>query len=164
MKHLSISKFENSDDESWTSFSDIGKEIDGDVLTYDSYFNAESSYLEFIVQLLDLLDMEASDFQIKTLEDNRGQYSEKSLYVGIEFPRLKLCGGDNLTNGELSSLIRLCLRDLMWLRLESKSGDYITFGHDFHMHVGVTKEINLDKFSFSISRLYIVPCDEDPHE
>ncbi|MEP0176628.1 MAG: hypothetical protein ABJH28_09230 [Paraglaciecola sp.] len=163
MKHFSISKFENRDDESWTSFSDIGKEIDNEVLTYDSYFNTESSYLNFASQLLELLDMEASDFHIKSLEDNRGQYSEKSLYAGIEFPRLKLCGGDNLTNSELFSLIRLCLRDLMWLRLESMYGDYITFGHDFHMHVGVTKEINLDKLNFSKSKLYIVPCDEDPH-
>jgi hypothetical protein len=164
MKHLSISKFENSNDKSWTSFSDIGQEVGEDFLTLETYIKTESMYVDFVFELFKLSSMKVNDFKIKNLEDNRGQFNGENYYTGIEYPKIKLCGGENTNESQLSSLIKLSLRDLLWLRLESETGAYITFGHDFYLHVGIPEGIDLDESCFSRSHLNVTLCDEDPHE
>ena len=61
-------------------------------------------------------------------------------------------------------ILRLCLREVMWLRLQSTSGCYITFGYDFYFNIGATDDVKIDKQLFESSGLFLRIEDDDPHQ
>ena len=164
MNHVLISKACESNDSSWTSFSDIGKEISGETLTRDRYLQMENQYLESIDNYLDKSGCEAKDFKIVGLEDNRGRVNEEGVFFSLENPKIKLFAGESGLKADMFLLIRLSLRDLLWARFETEDGCYITFGHDMHMYIGFPDERKVACADLSIGELCAVECEDDPHE
>ena len=163
MNHLLISKACESNASSCTSFSDIGKEMSGEILTRDRYLQMENQYLEVVDNYLDKSGCEAKDFKIVGLEDNRGTVNEEGVFFSLENPKIKLCAGESVLKAEFFLLIRLSLRDLLWTRFETEDGCYITFGQDMHMYIGFPDEMEIACADLSIGELRAVEREEDPH-
>lgn len=159
MKHISITIGKQRH---WESFSDINNVYDGKKLTFEDYYAVEKLFIRAIHNFLDHLQLTPSDFKIIGLEDSRGQNIQKEFYKSIEHPRQKLCGGDNLIDEHFDSLIQLSLRDLLWLRMESNNGAYITFGHDLTCFYGA-KDISLGDLE-DLKEITQIELDEDPFE
>jgi hypothetical protein len=166
MKHFKLSKYSNSDyentDDTWTSVSDIGHEFRNEILTRNDYLLVEDKYVEVLHLFLNR--PQCNDFKVLRYEDNRGLETNNNSYFNISDPMLKIRGGEILSVDIMLVLFRLCLREVMWLRLQSKSGCYITFGYDFYVNIGVSDEVEIDKKLFESSGLFLRSEDDDPHE
>lgn len=122
----------------WTSFSDIGKEYLGKTLTLEEYKRVEDLYIDFV-----LLSMQKTDTDylvIQELEKNGSkkdilELSSKSKCLYQKLDNNLLIGVDNI-----SMLLQLQLRDLIWAKLISESLT-VHFGYDYYMYVISTKKL-----------------------
>lgn len=164
MNHIAVSRCDVSSEKTWSSVSDIGREISGEILTVKSYLEVEDQYVELMKTYLDNLNYDDKSFKIVSLEDRRGQYELDDLSFSLSNSKMKFCGGDYIANDDIMLLVRLCLRDLLWIRLEANDSSYITFGHDMSIYIGSPNNEIISIYSPSMDGLDVKVCDEDPHE
>mgnify|MGYP000872317245 CR=1 FL=1 len=162
MNHFSVNRSNSAEVDSWSSISDVGSSFSDGVLTAEGYLEVENEYVNFVSHLLPSIDVEMSGYKIKSLEDRRGLFSLDEYCFGLDDPRVKLCGGELVSKCELLLIVRLCLRDLLWARLEKEDGSYITFGYDMNLYVGVRDEHITEIFSFKSDGLDIDVVHEEP--
>ena len=148
--------------EDWTSFSDIGKEYHGTVLTNFQYAAVEAKYIDAVTTVLRqnqvhtmIVEKLEKPFSAATLEKLLGRGH-------LPFPpsdaafvsRIK--DGARLDMAEIEKTVMLVLRDCFWRKLSSESGDVtIAFGYDLYVYLqGVT--IDADAIaSFRSEGIYI---------
>lgn len=155
MKHFCISKFKNSEhfQETFNSFNDIG-----DNISIDSYLHIEDKYLEVLFNIINKLNNK--NFYLKNLSDFRAN-REDIRFHKLSEPFIKLCGGQAVNSNELELLIRMSLRNLLWVRLETDSGDYICFGDDLHSYIGLSSSNSLDISAVLTDGIYADECEVD---
>ncbi|MBV1881336.1 MAG: hypothetical protein KUG82_06865 [Pseudomonadales bacterium] len=161
MLHISISKFSDSDDESWSSVSDIGKQVCGESLTKDEYLRVEGLYVKSVIKFAELAGF---GFRIRELEDRRGLIDDESPYFDLIDCKVKLCGGDEVSIEQMETLVRLCMREILWMRFENSQGCYISFGYDFYMHFGFPESMKLDPENLAFGELTAKHLEDAPFE
>jgi hypothetical protein len=102
----------------WTSISDIGKEFEGRVLTFDEYLEVEDAYSDAFVRFASAAGVE--HVQVRGFEYGEG-----------------LRDGQLLSIDEAAQVLRLVLREEAWCRLEAVDGSFaVHAGHDYYMFIG----------------------------
>jgi hypothetical protein len=104
----------------WTSRSDIGKVIDGALLTPEEYNRFEEAYIATAVAFLQESGCKA--LTVNGLECHR------------ETPPFQ--DGDSLSVPQIAEAISGMLREEYWCRLEW-SDAFIHIGYDYYMYLGV---------------------------
>ncbi|MGJ0023233.1 MULTISPECIES: hypothetical protein [Streptococcus] len=131
MYHLRISKYNTKDrneqghylKDDWTSISDIGKIYNGVLLTPESYYEVESSYINVLREASNLLKVDS--YKLVDLDINDLNNSD------LDFD---IREGMNLTLEQCDRISRLILREKLWARLISSHLE-VNFGYDFYMYM-----------------------------
>lgn len=121
----------------WTSASDIGAVFEDGLLTWDEYMRIERAYadaaeafmLASAVSTLTVLDLELNPGRhcILNLQYFRDPFQEKAF---------QLVNGMKISVEQVKQLARLCLREIVWCRLEHPGKFFLHFGYDLYMYVG----------------------------
>ena len=128
------------DNSKWTAISDIGKSKYRNV-GYEEYEKTETAYAESIKLILG--EKNISSLKIDSLErhytfedfenyQKDGRLKNIDVDFNIEIATLK--NGTVLNLGEIQKIIRLILRETVWMEL-LESEFKITFGYDYYMYV-----------------------------
>ena len=148
--------------EDWTSFSDIGKEYHGTVLTDLQYAAVEAKYIDAVTTVL--CQNQVHTMIVGKLEKRSSPAALKEMLGRCHLPfppsdaafvsRIK--DGAHLDMAEIEKAVKLVLRDCFWCELSSETGDAtVEFGYDYYIYLqGVT--IDADTIaSFRSEGIYI---------
>lgn len=102
----------------WTSISDIGNIYGGKVFTEDAYYKVEQSYVDFVLGVCNL--QEINHLAIADLENHNN---------------LHWANKQQLNAHQSGEFIKLCLREEIWGRLVSKGFVFET-GYEYYIHIG----------------------------
>jgi len=118
----------------WTSVHDIGKAFAGRELTVEEYQRVEDAYVATVEDFY----LDAGRPPLRALGvESTGRLSRSDL---APVPSA-LSNDAEIGPAELADLIRACLRELNWCRLESTDRDFaIHFGYDFYVYVTCMSE------------------------
>src|SRR6516162_2686554 len=96
----------------WTSYSDIGKKIDGTIVTVDDYLKWENAYIQAVMLFLECLHVDS--LKITDLE-KRGVTKKDILNAGYPEEFFKLIQNNKYIKKELiPPMIQLILREYFW--------------------------------------------------
>lgn len=127
----------------WTSICDIGKRFNNSVLTFDEYIKFEDAYVYAI--LLAISETHLDSITIRSLEKKQIincydlPYDHVVDYVGSLVDKADVLIGDT---GDISLLIRLVLREIIWCKLEAGPNLFIHFGYDYYMYFGSKERLD----------------------
>jgi hypothetical protein len=128
------------DNSEWTAISDIGNPEYNNV-SYEEYEKTETSYAESINLILDeknipnlKIDSLERHFSFEDFEDYKKDGRLKNIDVDFNNEIATLKNGTILNLGEIQKMIRLILRETVWMELLN-SEFKITFGYDYYMYV-----------------------------
>lgn len=113
----------------WTSWSQVGQEVGGRVLTVQDYWKVEDAYVIAAMQMLS--ESGVDSLVVRGLENASGYEPET----------FDLCEGSVMKGNELQHALRCLLREYFWCRLEGGEGAYIHVGWDYYMYVGVPRPV-----------------------
>lgn len=132
------------DNSEWTSISDIGKSEYRNV-EYEEYEKIENAYTESIKIILDeknisrlRIDALERHFLFEDFEDFKKDGRLKNMDVDFNNEIATLKNGSTLNLEEIQKIIRLILRETIWMELHY-SEFKITFGYDYYMHVACSE-------------------------
>jgi hypothetical protein len=114
----------------WTSFSQVGEEVAGSVLTSEQYLRVENLYINAAVDMLAECCIKA--LEIRDLENHSRHRS--ALF--------ELREGTRVSGDALHEALRSMLREEFWCRLEGEDGSYIHVGWDYYMYIGIACEVS----------------------
>ena len=148
--------------EDWTSFSDIGKEYHGTVLTNLQYTAVEAKYIDAVMTVL--RQNQVHTMIVGKLEKRSSTAALKEMLDRCHLPfppsdaafvsRIK--DGARLDMTEIEKTVKLVLRDCFWCELSSESGAAkVEFGYDFYVYL---QGVNIDAdtiASFRSEGIYI---------
>ena len=119
----------------WVSYSDIGREFNGTILTAAAYSRVEQQYIDAVITIL--RTQELDKVVIKALEKYPGGELVSDLYDQLE-------DGIFIDLEHIPMLMKLVLRDYIWCELQIAGDIVIRFGYDFYMYVnGIPKEAGI---------------------
>ncbi len=128
------------DDSEWTAISDIGNPKYNNV-GYEEYEKIETTYVEAITLILyekgiESLELDSLELHNGLEDFERYKKDGRLQNITIDFEReiAPLKNGDILNVGEIKKLVRLILREIIWMQLFN-SEIKITFGYDYYMYV-----------------------------
>lgn len=143
----------------WTSYSDIGKMINGKIFSYYDYLQVEQRYVKVIMNFMRFLQL--GNLSVSSLELNEVQYQKEEekiqrflkspynindkfdyafalhpLYRNLlrDMPNA-ITEGMTLREPEIMAVSSLILRDVFWCKLVSKTNLQIHFGFDYYMYI-----------------------------
>lgn len=128
------------DNSEWTAISDIGKP-EYNSLTYEEYEKIESAYVDAIKSIIKDNNLEFLKVDSLELHDKKQdfkKYEKTGRLKNITFDFDKEVG--NLKNGlqlslsEIDKIIRLILRETVWMLLVNNNFE-VRFGYDYYMYV-----------------------------
>jgi len=125
----------------WTEISDVGKTLEGELVTQEEYFRIEKDYVNAVVEILKdsnqeylrLVGFNQDRFQ-KELIENSNEWFHDSI-----FETLNLFEDQKIKIEDIPTIIKLNLRRYLDASLEIKDEYYVQFGYDFYMYVGTPK-------------------------
>jgi hypothetical protein len=106
------------------SFQDVGEEFEGKIFALEEYERVETAYIQSAMSFL-------GEAGIKHLQIQGLENSKKSVKA------INLNEVDNLSKDELKAAFRDVLREEYWCRFENEHGEYVHFGYDYYMYIGV---------------------------
>ena len=107
---------------SWTSFSDVGKIFGAKQLTIERYLDVENSYIRFYTDLLKTLSIkELRIFEMEIYDDEGSRWLNKS----------------HVSSREFILIFQDILREHLWGKLIGKDGFEIHFGYDLYTYFGM---------------------------
>ena len=113
----------------WTSVSDIGRVIAGHLLDVAAYSSVEDAYVETAMAF-------HADAGAPVLFARDVEMSGKAPNIAGAVLSSPPSEESPVGRGELPVWIRSCLREIVWCRLESPSGNcMIHFGYDYYMYL-----------------------------
>lgn len=152
--------------ESWTSFSDVGKVVDGSKVTVEDYIRVEDAYIQAVKAFFEpvkpipvtFCDLEYMD-HIEALAEMQGKYPT---FYSPELLRLftTLSDGCRLDYNQIDPLCRLILREHIWgkMMLEDKHHRmFAHFGYDYYMYLGSNHSDKQVLSKIKKTGLYIEP-------
>jgi hypothetical protein len=92
--------------ESWTSYSDVGKEFNGITLTFEEYLRVENLYIDAVTRFA--MDAAADVFRV--------------VYIGHQQTGFGLSAGQRLLLSDLAPVVRGNLRETLDCALEGVEG------------------------------------------
>jgi hypothetical protein len=121
-----------------TEISDVGKTLEGELVTKDEYFKIEEEYINAVIEILTdsnqehlrLVGYNSERFK-ESLDDN-----SKEWYHDINFEKLNLYEDKIIRIEDIPSIVKLNLRGYLDTTLEILNKYYVQFGYDFYMYVG----------------------------
>ncbi|WNS43282.1 hypothetical protein [Paenibacillus sp. MMS20-IR301] len=131
---------------SWTSVSDIGKEINGKVLTVNEYLTVEDLYIQAIkifmmysnISTLIIEQLEKPfDINVIKEKNSRKGINDSNSNVLYDFYQL-VTEGMVVGIHEIEYISRLALRENLWAQLQSESM-FLRFDYDYYMDIGSTE-------------------------
>jgi len=135
----------------WTEISDVGRKLEGEIVTQEEYFRIEKDYINAVVEILKdsnqeylrLIGLNQDGFQEALIENSNEWYHESI------FENLNLCEDQIINIEDIPTVIKLNLRRYLDATLEIKDKYYVQFGYDFYMYVGTPKLSNklIDKLN-----------------
>jgi len=128
------------DDSEWTSISDIGKPEYNNV-TYEEYEEVESAYVAAIISIIQDNNLEFQTIDSLELYNNKQDFIDyektgilRNITVDFEKEVKSLKNGLQLNISEIDKIIRLILRETIWMLLVNKDFE-VRFGYDYYMYV-----------------------------
>jgi hypothetical protein len=122
----------------WTDISDVGKTLEGELVTQKEYFKIEQDYINAIIEILTeskqkylRLVSYDNDRYIDSIKDNVNEWFHNS-----DFENLNIYEDKKILLSEIPTIIKLNLRGYIDTSLEIKDQFYIQFGYDFYMYSG----------------------------
>lgn len=104
--------------ETWTSISDVGREINGHVLGFDEYSAVEDSYIDGFLRFADASGAKC----LRVLGLEYGEGLQEGQELGID---------------DAADVLRRILRQDAWCRLEANDGSFaVHAGNDYYMFIG----------------------------
>lgn len=120
----------------WTSSSDIGRKYNDEVLTLDTYLHVESAYVESVRALLVSASIEK--LRVSSLEVCDVAPEEIARFGDDVYDYCAaLSEGELVIGRDIEKVVRGALREMVWCKLTSGACDYVHFGYDFYLYVGV---------------------------
>lgn len=114
----------------WTSSSQIGQRVDGAVLTLNDYLHTEAAYVA--VALSFHQDCRAPIVYARDVEPQGAHASSVFADEPVKAP----VEGSKVAPSILPDVLRACLREQMWCRLEAVEPQcQIHFGYDFYVYL-----------------------------
>lgn len=108
--------------------SEIGESFDDKVFTQEEYSRVEDAYVEAI--LLFMQEQQIEKLQLIEYENHQNYQTDKLLLENKTF----------YNKEQVSSLIRLILREEIWGKLVYEKEMFVHFGYDYYMYVGLQEE------------------------
>ncbi|MFP4355263.1 MAG: hypothetical protein ACLFUJ_09080 [Phycisphaerae bacterium] len=156
----------------WTYCSDIGKVFSGASLTANDYLEIEHKYVHTLCSILTAYGIKA--MRISELHnDVSGPYdlllagvpeclteSSREMLENV-WERSEMCNGQTLEKSLFRDVFRLCLREVLWMKLESTTGGYVHFGYDYYVYVGVDAKPTL--WSIEVPDGIFIECCSSPY-
>lgn len=106
--------------ESWTGYSDVGKEFNGITLTSEEYLRVENLYIDAVTRFAG--DAAADVFRV--------------VYIGHQQTGFGLSAGQRLLLSDLGPVVRGNLRETLDCALEGVEGTFqVEFGFDLYIHL-----------------------------
>lgn len=124
----------------WTSFSDIGKTFDENILTFEEYRKTEDAYVSTALYFLSEANL--NKLTVTSLENRNLPKIKKSEYQDIDFNPQFIKNRTSISDKLIEDTCRFVLREFIWCRLESETGFYIHFGYDYYMYIGSSVRSN----------------------
>jgi hypothetical protein len=148
MKQYRITKYDplNRNDQGhylydhWTEFSDIGKTLEGEIVTIEKYLEVEADYINAIIDILKenqikylrVVGYEKRGRQ-QSIKDNKGKWFHRS-----EFETIDLSEDKKVSIDEIEVICQMMFRYYGHLSLEINKLAFIHYGFDMYVYVGVT--------------------------
>jgi hypothetical protein len=133
----------------WTSYADIGKEFDADLLTIEKYIETEKNYCKVVGAIF--LDNNIKSVVVEGLECNFTVEELNQLLdpKGIRLSSSNMQFINNLKNGDivlldnLEEILSLILRDCFWCKLVSSEQKFVVeCGYDLYVYITCSKLSN----------------------
>ena len=150
------------DNSDWTAISDIGKPQYNNV-TYEEYEEIESAYVAAIKSIMqdnNLLFLTVDSLELHDKKQDFIKYEKTGRLrnISIDFDKevKSLKNGLQLNTSEIDKIIRLILRETVWMLLVNKDFE-VRFGYDYYMYV---KSANLKQetiHKIETSKLFVEP-------
>jgi hypothetical protein len=128
------------DNSEWTAISDIGKPEYKNV-SYEEYETTENAYAESVRLILDeknIQNLKIDSLELYNSYEDFENYKKDGRLQNIEIDFnneiANLKDGETLNLTEVQKMIRLILRETIWMYLTS-SDLKISFGYDYYMYV-----------------------------
>ena len=128
------------DNSEWTAISDIGNPKYNNI-SYAEYEKIETAYTESIKLILEekrISNLKIDSFELyNTIEDFENYKKDgrlKNIDIDFKSEIATLKNGTTLNLKEIQKIIRLILRETIWMNLLN-SEFKITFGYDYYMYV-----------------------------
>lgn len=147
--------------EEWTSVYDIGKSIAGQVLTVEEYLRVENAYIE--TAMVFHADAGAPFLLARDVE-----IAGSNPNIPGDVVSVPPAEGQPIGRADLVAVIRSCLREIFWCRLEAEEKlCMIHFGYDYYMYL---TGMSLTAHTFDVARAgglflepfqspYSLPCE-----
>jgi len=135
---------EYSNDE-WTSVSDIGRYFNGIQLTATEYFKMEDKYWKTIKYLLESLYIQT--LKTRELEKHKDipHFFINNKYFDISPIEQHVdLNRKVISMPEIEMILRLCLRGVIWCKLEHPTGSAVYFGKDYYMYFMANRKHTID--------------------
>jgi hypothetical protein len=126
----------------WIGFGQIGEIFEGEVLTLDSYLQTESKYIKAACYFFQF--HKCNSIVIKNLEkrhtDDYFLADKEELVTFFN----KINEGATIELDDLSLLVKLTLRDMLWGEFFCTNNDEVAlrFGYDFYMYFNSNLDMN----------------------
>ena len=149
----------------WSSYSDIGKIYNGKIFTVEEYLLMEKNYINLILFILkenNIKNIKLEKLEIVfSIQELNKMLNDSGLFLSLEDINLinNLKNNKIFTFYELPRLIRLILRECFWGVLVSKNSKcIIEFGYDYYMYISginlkIPKIVYLKNLNLYIEKL-----------
>lgn len=128
----------------WTEISDIGKTMEGELVTVEKYLDVEADYINAVTQILKENKIEylrVIGFDKSSLKYWNKKNKEKWFHRH-EFETINLFEDKQVTIEEIEIICQMIFRNYFHCSLEIMDKVYIHFGYDMYMYVGTSNISN----------------------
>lgn len=125
----------------WTETLDVGKVLEGELVTREEYLRVEKDYINAVMSILTDFNqkyLRLVNFHKDSFRDSI-EINAKEWFHESEFEELDLFEDKKVSLEEIPSIIKLNLRSYFFTSLEIAGEFYVQFGYDFYMYVGCPK-------------------------
>jgi len=137
----------------WTELGDVGKTLEGELVTPDAYLKVEEDYVKAVIDILNVSNqthLRLIGFDEKLFKGFLKE-NKKEWFHDASFENIVLSEDLKIGINDIPTIIRLNLRNYLHATLEIKDRYYVHFGYDFYMYVGAPKlsQKTIDKINES---------------
>lgn len=123
----------------WTEISDVGKTLEGELVTKEMYFTAEADYINAIIQVL--FENKVTHLRLVAFDKKLWKYclleNKDKWYHRTEFESFDLFEDKKVYIDELETVLQMLFRGYGFHHLEIKDKCFIHLGYDMYLYIGV---------------------------